>query len=72
MTFNIFRFQFLTKFLEYLWLWKEIIENRPGNYTQNPRGRMFLSWQTYEGIKVTINSAIEATKFLLQEGTEFV
>lgn len=33
---------------------------------------MFLSWQTYEGIKVTVNSAIKATKFLLQEGTEFV
>ena len=33
---------------------------------------MFLSWQTHEGIKMMAHSAIEATKFLLQEGTEFV
>ena len=56
----------------HLRLWKESTDNRPGNFTQNARGRMFLSWQTYEGIKMTAHSAIEATKFLLQEGTEFV
>ena len=33
---------------------------------------MFLSWQTYEGYKITVHSVIEATKFLLQEGMEFV
>ena len=33
---------------------------------------MFLSWQTYEGLKITVNSVIEATKFLLQEGMDFV
>lgn len=33
---------------------------------------MFISWQTYKGFKITVNSAIEATKFLLQEGMEFV
>ena len=33
---------------------------------------MFLSWQTYEGFKLTVFSAIEATKFLLQEGMEYV
>lgn len=59
-------------FLEYLRLWKESTDNRPGNFTQNARGRMFLSWQTYEGIRITVHSAIEATKFLLHEGTEFV
>lgn len=66
------RFQFLINFLEYLRLWKENTETRPGNFTQNARNRMFLSWQTHEGIKMTAHSAIEATKFLLQEGTEFV
>ena len=65
-------FQFLIDLLDYLRLWKESTDNRPGNFTQNARGRMFLSWQTYEGIKMTAHSAIEATKFLLQEGTEFV
>ena len=33
---------------------------------------MFLSWQTHEGMKITAHSVIEATKFLLREGTEFV
>ena len=60
------------EFLEYLRLWKESTDNRPGNFTQNARGRMFLSWQTYEGIRITVHSAIEATKFLLHEGIEFV
>lgn len=66
------RFQFLMDFLEYLRLWKESTERRPGNFTQNARGRMFLSWQTHEGFKLTVSSAIEATKFLLEEGMEFV
>lgn len=56
-------------FLEYLRKWKESTNNRPGNFTQNARSRMFISWQTYEGFKI---SAIEATKFLLQEGMQFV
>ena len=33
---------------------------------------MFLSAQTYEGIRITVHSVIEATKFLLQSGFEFV
>ena len=67
-----YRFQFFVEFLEYLRLWKESTKNRPGNFNQNARARMFLSWKTYEGINVTVYSAIEAIKFLLQEGTEFV
>ena len=66
------RFRWLVEFLEYLRRWKESTDNRPGNFTQNARSRMFISWQTYEGFKITVNSSIEATKFLLQEGMEFV
>ena len=33
---------------------------------------MFLSWQTYEGYKISVHSVIEAIKLLLQEGMEFV
>ena len=67
-----YRFEFLMKFLEYLKSWKTSIQNRPGNYTQNDRARMFLSWQTHEGFEITVHSTIECTKFLLQEGMEFV
>ena len=58
--------------MDYLRQWKASTETRPGNFSQNARARMFLSWQTYEGLKITVNSVIEATKFLLQEGMDFV
>jgi hypothetical protein len=67
------RFPWLeTDFLGYLRDWKEGITNRPGNFSKNAQSRMFLSWQTYEGLKMTTHSAIEATKFLLDEGMEYV
>ena len=67
-----YRFQFLEEFLQYLKQWKESTENRPGNYTQNARAKMFLSWQTYEGFKITVHSVTEVVRFLLEEGMEFV
>ena len=60
------------EFLDYLRTWKETVDNRPGNFTQNARNRMFLSWQTYEGFCISVHSAVEVTKFLLHEGFEFV
>lgn len=62
----------MREFLDYLREWKERTEAREGNFTQNARSRMFLSWQTHEGLQITVNSVIEATKFLLQEGMEYV
>ena len=62
----------MTGFLEYLRKWKESTERRPGNFTQAARGKMFISWQTYEGFQITVHSVIEVCKFLLQEGMEYV
>lgn len=62
----------MEEFLQYLKQWKESTENRPGNYTQNARAKMFLSWQTYEGFKITVHSVTEVVRFLLEEGMEFV
>ena len=50
------RFAWLDNFLEYFHLWKVSIDERPGNFKQNGRSRMFISWQTYEGIQVTVHS----------------
>lgn len=61
-----------TTFLGYLNEWKESTQNRPGEFTENARSKMFLSWQTHKGFKITTHSVIEATKFLLNEGMEFV
>ena len=66
------RFQFLMEFLEYLRSWKESTENRPGNYSQNARARMFLSWQTYKGFQLTVQYTNESTKFLLQGGMDYL
>ena len=60
------------EFLAYLKSWKDSTDARPGNFTQNARAKMFLSWQTFEGFKIAVHSAIEATKFLLEEGMECV
>jgi len=42
-----------------------------GQLMQN-RSKMFPSWQTHEGCKITTHSVIGATKFLLNEEMEFV
>lgn len=40
--------------------------------TANAIANMFISWQMYEGLKITAYSLIEAVKFLLQDGMEYV
>ena len=70
---NDHRFEWLINvFLKYLADWKLSTQNRPGNFTKNARERMFLSWQTYEGLQITVYSVVEATKFLLENGMNFV
>ena len=67
------RFEWLEKdFLGYFAAWKQSINMCPVNFTKNARSRMFISWQTYEGLQISVYSLIEATKFLLTEGFEFV
>ena len=66
------RFAWLDKFLEYFRLWKESIEERPGNFTQNAKSKMFISWQTYEGLQVTVHSFKEVVKCLLESGVKYV
>ena len=48
------------------------IAARPGQFTRNARANMFLSWQTYEGIQITVHSSIELIKYLLSEGVPYV
>ena len=33
---------------------------------------MFISWQTYEGIKITVHPSIELIKYLLIQGVQYV
>ena len=67
------RFQFLENdFLGYFRQWKRSVTARPGEFTANARARMFVSWQTHEGVQITVHSLVEATKFLLSQGMEYV
>ena len=66
------RFNWLQNvFLEYLKNWKRSVDTRE-RFSDDEKGRMFLSIQTYHGLKMTVTSAIAITKFLLNEGFEFV
>ena len=58
-------------FLDYLKNWKWSVDTREG-FSDDEKGCMFLSMQTYNGLKITVTSAITITKFLLSEGFEFV
>ena len=67
------RFQFLeNEFLGYFRDWKESIANRQGEFTANAHAKMFVSWQTHEGLQITVHSIKELVKYLLHEGIEYV
>ena len=59
-------------FLKYLNDWKQSTSDRPGSFSADERGKMFLSQQTYEGLKIAVHSNIEAIQFLLKEGFQYV
>ena len=52
-------------FLKHFQDWLNSVEQHQGNFTKDARQKMFISSQTYEVLKITINSIIEATEFLL-------
>ena len=60
------RFSWLeNQFLKYFEDWLRSIEERPGAYTKSEKQKMFISSQTYEGLKITVHSAIVLVKFLI-------
>ena len=70
------RFTWLDNFLDYFRLWKESIEERPHvgpvKFTQDEKAKMFVSWQTHEGLQVTVHSFKEVVKYLLENGVKYV
>ena len=67
------RFQWLMDyFLPYLQQWKNSTENREGNFKKQDRQKMFLSYQTYEGLQITVHAVIEAVQYMLDNGCKYV
>ena len=59
-------------FLKYLESWKQSTLEPKGECTPDERQKMFLSVQTYEGLKIAVYSHIDAIGFLLSKGFKFV
>ena len=59
-------------FLKYLQDWKKSTLHRPGQFSADERGKMFLSPQTYEGLQISVYAHVEAIQFLLKEGFQYV
>ena len=59
-------------FLQYLQSWQESIEKRPEQFKEAEKAKMFISRQTHEGFVVSVNSLIDAVRFLLNQGMEYV
>ena len=67
------RFKWLEgTFIKYLEDWKAAVESKEGQYTPDERGRMFLSLQTFQGLKMSVSLLIGVPKFLLEQSFEFV
>ena len=59
-------------FLGYLANWKSSVENRVGNFDAVAKAKMFVSWQTYEGLQITCHALVECTKYLLNKGVKYI
>ena len=46
--------------LKYFEDWLTSIEQHHGNFSRNAHSNMFISWQTFEGLKITVHSIIKA------------
>lgn len=68
------RFSWLKNtFLQYFIDWKNSVKKRPGfEKNANAQSMMQLSWQTVEGIQISVNSLIECTQYLLGQGMPYV
>ena len=62
------RFSWLkNQFLKYFEDWLGSLEERTGAYTKFEEQKMFISSQTYKGLKITVHSVIELVKFLITD-----
>ena len=62
----------INNFLQYFEDLKQSIDERPGQFTPNAKANMFISRQTFEGMKLTVHSSIELIQYLLNEGLPYV
>ena len=59
-------------FVKYFQDWVNSVEQREGNFTKNTCQKMLIPEQTYERLRITVNSITEATLFLLEYQIKYV
>ena len=70
---NDWRFSWLRNvFLKSFQDWLNSVQQCQGNFTKDTGQKMFISWQTYEGLNISVNQNIEATQFLLWHQVKYV
>lgn len=67
------RFDWLKNvFLKYFEDWLDWIHQTHPEMSPETHARMFISWQTYEGIQINVKSITHCVKFLLNHGVSYV
>ena len=67
------RFEQLDEYTQYFKLWKESIEERnDASYTENTIYQMFISWQCYKELQITVFRFKEICKILLKHGVPYI
>ena len=69
---NDARFVWLAEFLVYLALWKQPTLQRQGNFRQRDRDAMFLPWQSYEGLQMSVLLLKAFVPYLLNNSMKYV
>ena len=62
----------LNDFLGYFKDWKTHVENRQGQFTKSEKASMQLSYQTLQGLEITVKSVVECVRLMLEQGAPFV
>ena len=60
------------EFLKYFEEWDRVVITRQGNFKKSERNTMNVSYQTLEGLNITVKSVTECIKFCLDRGMPFV
>ena len=56
---------FSNVFLKSFQDWVNSVQQHQGNFTKDAGHEIFISWQTCEGLKISVNSIIEDIQFVL-------
>ena len=58
--------------LSYFAKWYKTTQERPANISKDDQAKMFISQQTYRGLRITVHALLQVTKFPISERLEFV